>query len=73
MSGLAVLITSVSILNKIIKLVLSFSGVEEVVRGFEGTHLADSCIQKNSSNAIYSYQVRCMHVHVMAPGQRLYG
>jgi hypothetical protein len=27
----------------------------------------------DSSNAIYSYQVRCMHVHVMAPGQRLYG
>jgi hypothetical protein len=28
---------------------------------------------QNSSNAICSYQVRCMHVHVMAPGQRLYG
>jgi hypothetical protein len=28
---------------------------------------------QNSSNAIYSYQVRCMHVNVMAPGQRLYG
>jgi hypothetical protein len=28
---------------------------------------------QNSSNVIYSYQVRCMHVAVMAPGQRLYG
>jgi hypothetical protein len=27
---------------------------------------------QNSSNVIYFYQVRCMHVHVMAPGQRLY-
>jgi hypothetical protein len=26
-----------------------------------------------SSNVIYCYQVRCMHVHVMTPGQRLYG
>jgi hypothetical protein len=45
-------------------------GVEGVVRGFEGTHLAERCIQQNSSNAVYSYQVRCMHVHAMAPGQR---
>jgi hypothetical protein len=42
--------------------------VEGVVCGLEGTYLAD-----NSSNVIYSYQVRCMHVHVVAPGQRLYG
>jgi hypothetical protein len=28
---------------------------------------------QDSSNAIYSYQVRCMHVDIMAPGQRLYG
>jgi hypothetical protein len=33
-------------------------GVEGAVRGLEGTYLADRCF---------------MHVHVMAPGQRLYG
>ena len=27
----------------------------------------------NSSNAGYPYEVLYMHVHVMAPGQRLYG
>jgi len=27
--------------------------------------------QQNSGNAIYSYQVLYMHVHVMAPGQPL--
>jgi hypothetical protein len=27
----------------------------------------------NSSNATCSHQVHCMHVHIMAPGQRLYG
>jgi hypothetical protein len=47
-------------------------GVEGVVLGLEGIHLADRCILTNPSNAIYSYQVHCMHVHVMAPGQRLY-
>jgi len=29
------------------------------------------CTSKNSGNAIYSYQVPYMHVHVMAPGQHL--
>jgi hypothetical protein len=28
---------------------------------------------QNSGNAIYSYKVRCMHVHVVTPGQRFYG
>jgi hypothetical protein len=28
---------------------------------------------QNSGNAIYSYQVRCMHVHVVTPGQHFYG
>jgi hypothetical protein len=28
---------------------------------------------QNSGNAIYSYQVQCMHVHVVTPGQRFDG
>jgi hypothetical protein len=37
------------------------------------SRLATGVYQQNSSNAVYSYQFRCMHVHVMAPGQRFYG
>jgi hypothetical protein len=32
---------------------------------------ATTVYQQNSGNAIYSYQVQYMHVHVMAPEQRL--
>jgi hypothetical protein len=46
-------------------------GVEGVVRGLVA--LLTAVYWQNSSNAIYSYQVPCMHVHVMAPGKRLYG
>jgi len=47
-------------------------GGKGVVCGPEGTRFADNCVlKKNSGNAIYSYQVPYMHVHVMAPGQRL--
>jgi hypothetical protein len=50
-----------------------------VYRGSKGyyvaprTHLVEDVYNQNSGNAIYSYQVRCMHVHVVAPGQRFYG
>jgi len=33
--------------------------------------LLTTVYQHNSGNAIYSYQFPYMHVHVMAPGQRL--
>jgi hypothetical protein len=33
--------------------------------------LLTTVYQQNSGNAIYSYQVPYIHVHVMAPGQRL--
>ena len=33
--------------------------------------LLKTVYQQNPGNAIYSYQVPHMHVHVMAPGQRL--
>jgi len=56
---------------KYFKLVVDNMGAKGVACGPEGVRLLTTVYQQNSENAIYSYQVPYLHVHVMAPGKHL--
>jgi hypothetical protein len=48
-------------------------GAKGVVCGLVYAHLADGCVQTKHRKCHVSYQVLCMHVHAMVPGQRVRG